>query len=141
VKRRLYFIGIMLLFVFALSCGDSLKNRLTRRLNNFRNALPQEIREKFDAGEYNEAGRLLDERLQRIKSYINKLPDDETKKKFIRGQYEGIEEYIKDIPKEDLEFNKRFYKIIDYECIPTFNGYQIVDFFRVYFKEKLETLK
>ncbi len=140
--RRRYYVSIIIgLFLFFLSCGDSLKNRLTRRLNNFRNALPPEIREKFDAGEYEEAGRLLDERLKRIRSYIDKLPDDESKKKFIRGNYEGLEEYIKDIPKEDLEFNKRFYKIIDYECIPTFDGYQIVDFFKVYFKEKLETLK
>ncbi len=135
-----------LIFIFAVSiilgsCGDSLKSRLTRRLNNFRKALPDEIRTKFDNGEYEEAGKLLDERIQRIHNYIKNLPDDEVKKKFIRGQYSDIKEYIKDIPQDDLEFNKKFYKIVDYECIPTFNGYQVVDYFKVYFKEKLKTLK
>jgi len=141
LKNFYKFVLCLIVITFFAQCGDSLKNRLTRRLNNFRMALPEEIRIKFDNGEYEEAGRLLDERLKRIHSYIDKLPDDETKKKFIRGNYDGLEKYIKDIPKDDLEFNKKFYPIIDYECIPTFNGYQIVDFFKVYFKEKLETMK
>ncbi len=141
---KIFVFNLLLLgiFIFSFSnCGDSLKSRLTRRLNNFRNALPPEIREKFDNGQYQEAGKLLDERIQRIRGYIAQLPNDEVKKKFIRGEYKGIEQYLKNIPEDDLDFNKRFYKIIDYECIPTFNGYQIVDYFKVYFKEKLETLK
>lgn len=139
LKLFITFLG----FIFFITCGDSLKNRLERRLNNFRNALPDEIREKFDNNEYEEAGKLLDERLKRIRSYIDKLPDDESKKKFIRGNYEGLDEYIKklNISEEDLEFNKKIYKVIDYECIPTFNGYEMVDFFRVYFKEKLKSME
>jgi len=144
VKRRnkIYIAGIVIFTLIVLNnCGESEEARLQRRLNNFRKALPLEIREKFDKGEYEEAGRLLDERLQRIKSYLKLFPDYESKRKFIRGDYNGLEKYIKNIPKEDLEFNRKIYKIIDYECIPTFNGYQMVDYFRVYFKEKLERMK
>ncbi len=145
MKKNNFLIFSIILIIFAggfiVNCGDSLKSRLTRRLNNFREALPQNIREKFDNGQYDEAGKLLDERIQRIHSYITQLPNDDVKKKFIRGHYDGIEKYIKFVPKNDLEFNKNFYKIVDYECIPTFSGYQVIDYFRVYFKEKLQTLK
>ncbi len=140
MNKKIKIFAILSVLIVGLYCGDSLKNRLTRRLNSFREALPADIREKFDAGEYDDAGRMLDERIQRIKGYIEQLPDDVTKKKFIRGDYEGIEKYLSNIPKDDLEFNKRFYEILDYECIPTFTGYQIVDYFKVYFKEKLAEL-
>ncbi|MBN1898047.1 MAG: hypothetical protein JW827_04655 [Spirochaetes bacterium] len=140
MKRKIMIVIVGSVILSLLACGDSLKNRLTKRLNNFRQSLPDEIREKFDAGQYEQAGKMLEERLGRIKSYVNKLPNDEIRRKFIRGKYEGIEKYLNGLSQQDLEFNKEFYPVIDYECIPTFNGHQIVDFFRVYFKEKLETL-
>ncbi len=129
--------------VLTLSCGDSLKYRLTKRLNNFLIALPDEIREKFDNGEYEGAGEALDARLLAVNSYIEKFETEETKKKYIRGNYSGLEKEIKNIgiPREVLDFNKTFYKIVDFECIPTFTGHQVVDYFKVYFKEKLASMK
>lgn len=141
-KISIVFYIVALNLIILISCADSLKNRLTKRLNNFKNALPDEIRIKFDNGNYKEAGQLLDEKLTAIKGYINRLDDNEKKKKFIRGNYSGLEKDIEKmgVPKELLNFNKKFYTIIDYECIPTFSGEQIIDYFKVYFKEKLESI-
>ncbi len=106
-------------------------------------ALPDEIREKFDNGEYDNAGEMLDTRLLAINNYIEKFETEEKKKKYIRGDYSGLEKKIKNIgiPQGVLDFNKAFYKIIDFECIPTFTGHQVVDYFKVYFKEKLASMK
>lgn len=144
MKRNSLILGMSaLLAVLCFGCGDSLKARLTRRLNNFRNALPEAIREKFDKGEYQEAGRMLDERILQVRSFTEKMPDENRKRQFIRGEYEGLEAEIKKlaVPAALLEFNREFWKIQDYECIPTFTGPQVVDYFKVYFKEKLDSLK
>ncbi len=140
MKNFKLFIFILMLII---GCSDSLKYRLTSRLNNFREALPEEIKVKFDNGEYEEAGKMLDDRLIVVKSYIAQFDSDEKMKKYITGDYSGLEEDIKNIgiPQEVLDFNKKFYPIIDFECIPTFTGPQIVDFFKVYFKEKLESMQ
>ena len=105
--------------------------------------LPDEIREKFDNGEYDNAGEMLDARLLAIKNYIEKFETEKKKRKYVRGNYSGLEEDIKNIgiPQEVLDFNKTFYKIIDFECITAFAGDQIVDYFKVYFKEKLASMK
>ncbi|MDD5065753.1 MAG: hypothetical protein PHF84_01775 [bacterium] len=133
----------MILVLLAAGCGDSLKSRLTSRLNNFRNAVPEEIRTRFDKGEYQEAGRLLDEKIKAVQRYISLLNTEEKKRFFIRGQYEPIQADIKKlgIPKNILDFNRNFWSVQDYECIPTFTGSQVVDYFKVYFKEKLDTMK
>lgn len=142
-RNKLFSYFALVLFILSfVSCGDSLKSRLTRRLNNFRKALPAEIKQKFDSGQYEEAGRLLDQKLQQVKSYVNALDSEDHKRSFIRGQYEAVAKEVKalKIPADLLEFNKKFYPVIDYECIPTFTGQQMVDYFKVYFKEKLKTL-
>jgi len=134
---------IIILLVLVSSCQDSLKYRLRRRLQNFREALPEEIRIKFDNEQYEEAGIMLDQRLIDVKSYIDKFDTDEKRRKYIVGDYSGLEEDIKNIgiPQEVLDFNKKFYPIVDFECIPTFTGPQIIDFFKVYFKKKLESMQ
>jgi len=137
-------IAVLLLSLFVIAhCGDSLKSRLIKRLNNFKDALPENIRIKFNNGEYLEAGRMLDDKLNTVKTYIDKFNDEEKKKQFIRGDYSEIQQEIKkmEVSKELLDFNRRFYKIVDYECIPAFTGSQTVDFFKVYFKEKLDSMK
>ena len=135
--------AFMFILMLIIGCRDSLKYRLTSRLNDFRKALPGEIKIKFDNGEYEEAGKMLDDRLIVVKSYIPQFDSDDKKRKYIIGDYSGLEEDIKNIsiPQEVLDFNKKLYPIIDFECIPTFTGHQIIDFFKVYFKEKLESMQ
>lgn len=143
ILKRINLLLILLFTAGVINCGDSLKFRLTKRLNNFRQALPVEIKDRFDKGEYEEAGKMLDEKLAAVKGYVEKFDTDIKKRKFIRADYDGIENDIKNlgIPADLLEFNKKFYKIIDFECIPTFTGPQVIDFFKVYFKEKLASMK
>lgn len=140
-KNNVVLFSLLIIFL-AANCGDSLKNRLIKRLNNFRNALPVEIRQDFDNGKYDDAGNLLDQKLQQVKSYIDGFTTEEQKRQYIRGNYKGLEQEIAklNIPEDVLKFNKDIYPVIDYECISTFSGQQMVDFFKVYFKEKLETL-
>ncbi len=143
LKRNKYFILLLMGIIFTLGCRDSLEYRLTKRLSNFREALPEEIRLKFDQGQYEEAGKMLDERIVNVKKYVDMFPTEEKKRQYIRGDYQGIDSDIKKfkIPQSVLYFNKQFYPIIDEECIQTFTGYQVIDYFKVYFKDKLDTMK
>ena len=85
-KISIVFYIVALNLIILISCADSLKNRLTKRLNNFKDALPDEIRMKFDNGNYQEAGQLLDEKLTAIKSYIEiKTNNIITANRFIIG--------------------------------------------------------
>ena len=133
----------ILLAILISSCQDSLKYRLRRRLQNFRDGLPEEIRDKFDNSQYEEAGLMLDQRLVEVKSYIDMFDTDEKKRKYIIGNYKGLEKDIQEfkIPEKVLEFNQKLYPVIDFECIPAFTGPQVVDYFKVYFKEKLESMQ
>lgn len=146
IRKNKKYASLIIAFIFIcliVACADSLKNRLTNRLKNFKEALPDEIRTKFENGQYAEAGDLLDIKIKAIRSYTDKLDTDEKKKKYIRGDYKGIEEDLKEmgVPQDLLDFNKRYYKIIDYECIPMFSGQETVEFFRIHFKEKLDSMK
>lgn len=143
-KKNVIILSLLFVSIFCfIQCGDSLKSRLTNRLNNFREALPDNIRTKFDNEDYQQAGIMLESKLSEIKKCVNFFNTEEKKRQFIRGDYTGLDDDIKKnrINKDLLKFNKNFYKIINYECIPTFTGEQTVDFFKVYFKEKLDSMK
>ena len=142
MKRFKPLILTVFVFILFVNCGDSLKYRLKKRLNNFRNALSDEIRQKFDNKEYDESGQMLDQKMKAVRDYINSFDTEEKQRKYVRGDYAELEEEIKriGIPGHLLDFNKKFYKVIDFECIPTFTGLQAVDFFKVYFKEKLDSM-
>lgn len=129
---------LIILLIVACSCGyDSERTVLGRRYNNFLKALPQNISEEFINKNYDQAKILLEERMDKIENYKNDM-NRETRMQFIRAKYSKINDAIKDIPQDDLEFNKKMFKIIDYECIPTFSASDIIDYFKENFRDKLE---
>jgi len=75
-------LGLMLVFLpLVVFCGEDSRLRdLQRRLDAFRNVLPQDLREKFDSGSYEDVVSGLDSLLSEesaFKSEYQKLKDDE----------------------------------------------------------------
>lgn len=101
--------GLMLVFLLlVVFCGeDSRLQNLQERLDAFRDVLPQDLREKFDSGNYDDVVFGLDSLLSEesaFKSEYQKLKDDEAINVF---STEEVVDYYREYFVEEIKKLKR----------------------------------
>jgi hypothetical protein len=104
---------VLLCLSMMVACEESKVEILQRRLDNFRNILPSELREEFDSKNYQVVAKGIDSLL----SAGSKL-----------GQ-------------ETSAFKERYERLKHDELIDVFSTEEVVDFFREHFVEEIERLK
>ncbi|UCH79270.1 MAG: hypothetical protein JSU81_04790 [Candidatus Coatesbacteria bacterium] len=96
--------AIVILILGALK--ETEEENLQKRLDQWREVLPADIRAEFDAGEDKTCARMIEERLE-----------------------------------TDAEFKKRYEALQDEELTPVFTPADMVDYYRVYFVDRLAEIK
>lgn len=145
-KSNFFITIIVLLFAGAvilptIASKDAEENQLSRRLEAFKNALPQEVRQNFESGNYDAVKSDLSRLVGKYKSYESSFTFDE-KPAFLKAEYDALPaEKVEAIPANLREFYARYFKVLDFECIPAFTEEEVVDFFREYFVERLAELR
>lgn len=134
-----FFIGLLL--VVTLGSKDSEENQLERRLKAFETSLPADMKAAFIAGRYDEVKTRLAEKVGAYKAFLVRLPEDK-QTPWLKAEYDGIDPAIVgSCPKDLRTFYKGYYRILDAECIQGFSEAEVVDFFRVYFVDRLAKIK
>jgi hypothetical protein len=96
--------AVLILVLGALK--ETEEENLAQRLEKWREALPADIRARFDAGEDAAAAGMIEERL-----------------------------------KADAAFKKRYEALQDEELTPVFSPEDMVDYYRVYFVDRLAEIR
>ena len=77
---------------------------------------------------------------ERLDVFRNILPE-EIKEEFDLKNYEEVVMGIDSLLQYDSSFEEKYQKLKDQEAINVFSTQEVVDFFKVYFVEKMEKLK
>lgn len=96
--------AVLILILGALK--ETEEENLAKRLEKWREVLPDDIRAKFDAGEDGECAKMIEERL-----------------------------------KADADFKTRYEALQDEELTPVFSPADMVDYYRVYFVDRLAEIR
>jgi len=134
-----FFIGALL--VVTVGSKDSEENQLERRLKAFTDILTPEMKKAFDEERYDDVKTLLKTKVAEYKSFLSKLPED--KKIFwLKAEFDKVpENVVNECPKELRDFYKGYFKVRDFECIHAFTEEETVDFFKIYFVQRLAEMK
>ena len=76
----------------------------------------------------------------RLDVFRNILPVN-VRQEFDSKNYEEVVRGIDSLLQYDLSFKEKYQKLKDQEAINVFSSQEVVEFFRVYFVEKIERLK
>ena len=77
---------------------------------------------------------------ERLDAFTNILPE-EIREEFDSKNYERAVVGLDSLLEHDPDFKDKYQKLKDREAINVFSTQEVVDFFRVYFVEKIEKLK
>jgi hypothetical protein len=105
--------GILLCLSMLAGCEKSEIEILQKRLDNFRNILPLELRHQFDAKDYQAVAKGIDSLLSTGSKFGQVAPD----------------------------FREKYDRLKHEELINVFSPQEVVDYYREYFVEKIERLK
>jgi hypothetical protein len=99
-------VGAAVLILILGAMKETEEQNLQKRLTKWREVLPDDAREKFDAGEDKACAAMIEERLE-----------------------------------SDSAFRERYEALQDEELTPVFTPRDMVDYYRVYFVERLEEIR
>ncbi len=137
----LLFLFIGLLMVVTIGSKDSELNQTERALEAFRGSLPADLLQTFDGKDYAKATEMLKGYTSKVKEYAKLFPLDK-RVHFLKAEYEMLDaETLAKIPDDIKIFWKKYYGVLDAECIQGFSDSDVIEFMRQSRVETIEKIK